>query len=71
MTRLELSAYLCISSNYIYMIETCRALPSPRLLKRFCKLFGFNDELARLFLMKDKIDEFSEEIKKKLGINRL
>jgi hypothetical protein len=50
------------------MIETCRALPSPRLLKRFSELFGFNYELAKLLLFKDKIDEFAKETRKRLHL---
>jgi len=48
------------------MIEKKKAYPSPKLLKRFCKLIGFNHRLAMKLLYEDKIEEFSQKLEKRL-----
>ena len=60
---------LGISSNYLYMIENARALPSMKLLKTFCRLIGYNYRLAKLKLFQNRIDLFAEALKKKMKID--
>jgi len=62
---------LGISSNYVYMIEAGRTLPSPNVLHRFSAHFGFNFYLTRIILLRDKIEEYTEEVKKKLNLEDL
>jgi len=50
------------------MIETGRALPSSAVLLRFSARFGFNFHLTKIYLLKDKIDRFSDDVKEKLEV---
>ena len=69
MTRVELGGRLYCTGNYLYMIESGRALPSQKLLCRFCREFGFNFNLAKVYFLEDKVGQYREEVKESLGLN--
>lgn len=50
------------------MIESGRALPSLKLLARFCEHYGFNFNLAKLYLYHDKVNAYKREVHKKLAL---
>lgn len=60
-----------ISSNYVYMIESGKTLPSPAVLSRFSAVTGFNYDLTKIFLLRDKVEEYTVEVKKKLDLEDL
>ncbi|NVM23651.1 MAG: helix-turn-helix transcriptional regulator [Desulfobacterales bacterium] len=68
LTLREMGECIHISPNYVYMIETGRALPSLRVLRRFAAHFGFNFQLIRLILLRDKLNQYKSELTKKFDL---
>lgn len=58
-----------LTGNYVHLIETGKVLPSSRAIKKLCDYIGFNFELARLILLKDKVESFTDDLKKRLQLS--
>lgn len=67
-TQRGLARDLSTSFNYIWMIEAGKALPSLELLGNFCEWAGFNINLAKIYLLNDKVNIYKEKIAKKLNL---
>ncbi len=68
LSQQEMGGALRLTGNYVHMIETGKVLPSPRAIKRLCEYVGFNFELAKLILLKDKVESFTKDLKKRLQL---
>ncbi|NIO21999.1 MAG: helix-turn-helix domain-containing protein, partial [Candidatus Aenigmarchaeota archaeon] len=69
LSQTEVGKRVGISCNYTYMIERGIHLPSLKVLYRFSGQFGFNYNLLRILLMKDKIDQFTKETRTRLKMD--
>lgn len=67
-TQRKLADDLSISFNYIWMIEAGEALPSLDLLGQFCEWAEFNINVAKLYLLNDKVNIYKRKIARKLNI---
>ena len=69
MTQEDMGRALSITPRYVQMIEGGWALPSPRILDKLGEVAGFNHHLLRLFLLRDMVDQFTDEKRQLLGLN--
>jgi DNA-binding XRE family transcriptional regulator len=66
MSQAHLAGLLNVSSNYIYMIEAGRRLPSVEFCLRFASLFSINPPWIKSLWIKDYVIYVENKIKNKI-----
>lgn len=66
MSQVHLAGLLGVSSNYIYMIEAGRRLPSVEFCLRFASLFSINPPWIESLWLKDYITHIENRVKDRL-----
>ena len=61
-TQKDLARLLGITRNYVYMVETGRAWPSAKLLKRYAETFHFNYEWIINLLAESKVSAYRRQV---------
>ena len=62
MTQGELADILQVRRNYVYMIESGRAWPGRKLLKKYSDYFGFNYLLLLRMIADERIGQFKKQV---------
>ncbi len=71
LTQQDLARDLRISGHYEWLIESGRTLPSFEILMRFCWRVEFNPNVARTYLLDDKMEIYRQKISKQLRMNEV
>ena len=62
MTQGELADILRVRRNYVYMIESARAWPGRKLLKKYSEFFGFNYLLLLSMVANERVEQYKQRV---------